>query len=125
MSQLEAVYQDGVFKPLGQVTLPQNQRVRLTVESVPGDDPKDDFTGLPRGLRGTAQAWTSEKNTRRRDLIDKQIDGTLLPEEEFELGELQRQATAYRDRVAPLPIDGARKLHQELLEKKRLSESEG
>jgi predicted DNA-binding antitoxin AbrB/MazE fold protein len=35
MGSIEAVYQDGVFKPLGQVALPQNQRVRLTVESLP------------------------------------------------------------------------------------------
>ena len=34
MTQIEAVYQDGVFKPMGEVALPQNQRVRLTVESV-------------------------------------------------------------------------------------------
>ncbi len=38
MSPIEAVYQDGVFRPLGQVGLPQNQRVRLTVESLPGTD---------------------------------------------------------------------------------------
>ncbi|MGA2065729.1 MAG: antitoxin family protein [Thermoguttaceae bacterium] len=38
MSRIEAVYQDGVFRPLGQVGLPQNQRVRLTVESLPGTD---------------------------------------------------------------------------------------
>jgi predicted DNA-binding antitoxin AbrB/MazE fold protein len=38
MAQIEAVFQDGVFKPLGEVALPQNQRVRLTVESVPGSD---------------------------------------------------------------------------------------
>jgi predicted DNA-binding antitoxin AbrB/MazE fold protein len=36
MTQIEAIYQDGVFKPVGQVVLPQNQRVRLTVESVSG-----------------------------------------------------------------------------------------
>ena len=38
MSRIEAVFQDGVFKPLGQVALPQNQRVRLTVESVSGGE---------------------------------------------------------------------------------------
>jgi predicted DNA-binding antitoxin AbrB/MazE fold protein len=36
MGQIEAIYQDGVFKPVGQVALPQNQRVRLTVEPVSG-----------------------------------------------------------------------------------------
>ena len=38
MGQIEAVFKDGVFKPLGQIALPQNQRVRLTVESVPGGE---------------------------------------------------------------------------------------
>jgi len=38
MSQIEAIFQDGVFKPLGQVALSQNQRVRLTVEAMPRGD---------------------------------------------------------------------------------------
>ena len=29
MSQIEAIYQDGVFRPLGHVVLPDRQRVRL------------------------------------------------------------------------------------------------
>lgn len=36
MSRIDAVYEDGVFKPLEQVALPPHQRVRLTVETVPG-----------------------------------------------------------------------------------------
>lgn len=32
MSQFEAIYQNGVFKPQGNVGLPENQRVRLNVE---------------------------------------------------------------------------------------------
>jgi len=38
MSQVEAIYQDGVFKPLGQVQLNQNQRVFLTIEPVRASD---------------------------------------------------------------------------------------
>ena len=34
MSQVEAIYQDGVFKPLGAVELQPNQRVLLQVEPV-------------------------------------------------------------------------------------------
>jgi predicted DNA-binding antitoxin AbrB/MazE fold protein len=34
MTQVNALYQDGVFKPLQEVDLPENQRVRLTVQSV-------------------------------------------------------------------------------------------
>ena len=52
-------------------------------------------------------------------LIDKEIDGTLTPVERVELELLQKQALAYRDRVAPLPIEGARKLHEQLLARKR------
>ena len=32
MTTVEAIYADGVFKPLSRVTLQENQRVRLTVE---------------------------------------------------------------------------------------------
>lgn len=52
-------------------------------------------------------------------LIDKEIDRTLTPAERVELELLQEQAVAYRDRVAPLTIEGARELHQPLLARKR------
>ena len=32
MSTVEAIYAGGVFKPLGEVSVPENQRVRLTIE---------------------------------------------------------------------------------------------
>jgi predicted DNA-binding antitoxin AbrB/MazE fold protein len=32
MSTVEAIYQQGIFKPLGEVVLPDNQRVLLHVE---------------------------------------------------------------------------------------------
>ena len=32
MTVVDAIYQDGVFKPLEHVGLPENQRVRLAVE---------------------------------------------------------------------------------------------
>lgn len=66
--------------------------------------------------------WSDELNERRFDLIDKDIQGNITTEERFELAELQRKAVAYRDRVAPLPIEGARRLHQQLLELKRQRE---
>ncbi len=38
MSEVEAVYEDGVFKPLGKVDLTEHQRVRLSIRAVdPGD----------------------------------------------------------------------------------------
>jgi len=79
--------------------------------------------GSEEGVRHSPEEWSEEKNSRRCDLIDRQIEGDLSPEERIELEDLQRQAMAYRDRVAPLPIEGTRRLHQELLEKKRCSEA--
>jgi len=38
MTHVEAIYQDGVFKPLQSVGLPENQRVRLSVQPVNTDD---------------------------------------------------------------------------------------
>ena len=34
MTQVDALYQDGVFKPLQDVDLPENQRVRHSVQPV-------------------------------------------------------------------------------------------
>jgi hypothetical protein len=61
--------------------------------------------------------WTKEKNSRRCFLIDREIDGTLTPEEASELAALQRQMLEYRQRVAPLPLEASRRLYEELLEK--------
>jgi len=38
MTTVEAVFQDGVFKPTGPVALPDRQRVKLRVEPVPDVD---------------------------------------------------------------------------------------
>lgn len=67
-------------------------------------------------------SWTSGKNARRTELIDKQIDGSISREERAELDFLQQQFRAFRQQVAPLPIEKATRLHQELLEKKRRHE---
>jgi hypothetical protein len=66
-----------------------------------------------------ADEWTERKNARRRELIDKKIQRTITAIERQELEQLQRQAIAFRDKASPLPIDQARQLHQELLEKKK------
>lgn len=63
--------------------------------------------------------WNESRNARRCALIDKEIDGTLAPAERVELELLQKEAVTYRDRVAPFPIEGARKLHEQLLARKR------
>jgi hypothetical protein len=59
--------------------------------------------------------WTEAKNARRCALIDREIAGTLRAEEAAELQHLQREMLRHRRRVAPLPLDDARRLHQELL----------
>jgi predicted DNA-binding antitoxin AbrB/MazE fold protein len=41
MSQVEAIYQNGVFKPLKDLGLPENQRVRLSVQLLQGGDVQD------------------------------------------------------------------------------------
>lgn len=62
-------------------------------------------------------AWTEEKNARRCALIDREIDGALTAPEAVELQRLQAEMLRYRQKVAPLPLAEARKLHQELLAK--------
>jgi hypothetical protein len=61
--------------------------------------------------------WNEAKNQRRCDLIDRKYHGTLDPAEAFELLQLQEQMLRHRQRVAPLPLEDARRLHQELLAK--------
>ena len=38
MTTVEAIYQNGVFKPVGTVALPENQRVQLEVRPIPADE---------------------------------------------------------------------------------------
>ena len=71
----------------------------------------------------TNSGWTTATNSRRVELIDRQIEGSLSLEERVELDFLQQQFRAFRQQDAPLPIEKARQLHRELLEKKRQQES--
>ena len=50
-------------------------------------------------------------------MIDREIDGRLTPPEAVELKRLQAEMLRHRQKVAPLPLDDARKLHEELLAK--------
>lgn len=59
--------------------------------------------------------WTAEKEARRRELIDRDIAGTISAEDRLELAALDRQGNQHYDKVAPRPIEGARRLHQELI----------
>ncbi len=59
--------------------------------------------------------WSDAKNARRCELIDRKIQNTISTEESAELDKLQEALRAFLDRVAPLPMEGAKKLHAELM----------
>lgn len=78
------------------------------------------FMPIAANRNGTTHAndeWSDTKNARRCALVDREFDGALTPEEAEELANLQDEMIRFRDRVAPLPLDDARRLHQELLTK--------
>jgi predicted DNA-binding antitoxin AbrB/MazE fold protein len=54
MTQIDALYQNGVFKPLQDVGLPENQRVRLTVQPLAPAD---------------VQAWLTHVRERRQRIM--------------------------------------------------------
>jgi PAS domain S-box-containing protein len=74
--------------------------------------------------RGDDREWSDAKNARRCELIDRKIQNTISIEESAELEHLQEALRAYLDRVAPLPMEGAKKLHAELVHraKRRVTE---
>lgn len=73
--------------------------------------------GLLEGTNDSGD-WSDEKDERRCELIDKDIAGTITVEERAELADLEQQANAHFDSIAAPPMDGARQLHQELLNRR-------
>jgi hypothetical protein len=69
--------------------------------------------------------WTDAKNTRRCELVDREIDGILTPEEAAELQILQQQFFQERRRLAPIALKDLRELHQTLLAKARQAADNG
>jgi hypothetical protein len=61
------------------------------------------------------ETWTEAKNQRRCDLIDRKYAGGLTQVEARELAWLQALMLRHRERIAPLPIENARRLYEELL----------
>ena len=59
--------------------------------------------------------WTPDGERRRRELIDRDIAGTISPQEQSELARLDQLANEHFDRVAPPPMEGAQRLHEKLL----------
>ena len=69
-----------------------------------------------RASNGSSEGnWTDAKNARRAELIKRKHATGLAPAELVELAELQEQMLRYRQKVAPLPLEDARRLHEELL----------
>lgn len=72
MNTVEAIYASGVFKPLGQVALGENQRVRLTIETVPSSlstewlDTVQEFQRRLRAAHGMLPDSTPEIAADRR-----------------------------------------------------------
>lgn len=63
-----------------------------------------------------SRPFLREANDRRYVLIDKDIGGTITPDEAIELAELDAWFDRHLQRVAPLPLGYARQLERELLE---------
>lgn len=61
------------------------------------------------------ETWTDERNARRCELIDRKYTGGISTAEMAELARLQDEMLRHRQRIAPIPLDDARRLHQELL----------
>ena len=61
------------------------------------------------------EPWSVEKNHRRFELVNKEVDGTINIEEAVELEELNIAMDRWVQHVAPLPMDDVRKLHDTLV----------
>src|SRR5260370_15411687 len=55
----------------------------------------------PASSGSNSEEWTEEKNQRRCDLIDQEIDGAISPAETVELCRLQGPTLRYHNRVTP------------------------
>ena len=71
----------------------------------------------PNGPNARRGEWSEEQNRRRGELLDRKYDHGLSPAEEAELALLQDGLHRHLDKVAPLALNEARRLHQELLQK--------
>jgi predicted DNA-binding antitoxin AbrB/MazE fold protein len=73
MTQVEAIYQNGVFKPLQDVELAENQRVRLSVQPVGAGD---------------VQAWLAEVQELRRRIV---AERGYFPDSTLDIAEERRR----------------------------------
>ncbi len=73
MTSIEAVYADGVFRPVKFVNLPENQRVCLTIQPIAADQ---------------AQTWLQRVQQRRQRLLQEQ---SLFPDSTPDIAEDRRR----------------------------------
>jgi hypothetical protein len=71
------------------------------------------------GSSSRSDEWTESKNVRRFALIDKEIAGQLTPAEAEELAQLEREIDDFLQRVAPLPLEALRAVHEQLVRQSR------
>ena len=79
--------------------------------------------GQPANASEAVHQWTDDKHRRRAELVDRDVAGILTDGERAELELLQYQMRAYREKVAPLPLEDMRRLHAELMEKARRAQA--
>ncbi|MDF1814039.1 MAG: hypothetical protein P1V20_17680 [Verrucomicrobiales bacterium] len=108
---IPATFDGSVLKPDSPLDLSPNSRVIVTIVEAQID-----------GLE--SEPWLEEDNDRRCELIDKDIQEVLSDQERHELQILQYRFDRYLDEVAPIPIEGAIRIHRELLEKQRKCQGE-
>jgi hypothetical protein len=71
---------------------------------------------------GAEEEWSDEKNTRRCELIEKEIDGSISDAEREELGQLQAEVDEYVRRVAPRPLNEIEEIKRLLLRERSSGE---
>jgi predicted DNA-binding antitoxin AbrB/MazE fold protein len=71
-SSMDAVYQDGVFRPVSSPELPEGERVRLTIERVAQSTPDDILRLASQVYEGLSQQDIDEDEdmARHRALFD-------------------------------------------------------
>ncbi len=103
VTTIPATFDGTVLKPDAPLELSPNSRVMVAIYQTDAD--------------GDASAWSEEDNVRRCLLIDKDIQGGITVAERLELEILQSRFDRYLDEVAPVPLEGALRLHRELVAK--------
>ena len=76
MTQVDAIYQNGVFKPLQDIGLPENQRVRLSVQPVEAGDVR------------AWRAWRAEVQERRQRIL---AERGYFPDSTLDIAEDRRR----------------------------------